>query len=521
MLPRNKRRTKPLEVALMLRAMVVASELGSTWGNQKQQDKFSDLLNTYGLKIGSKLQDENSGGSRTYDAQFESFGLIYKDELSNLKLTQAGEDLINFVNPAETFLYQILKFQYPSSYSMGRNVKLDLNVKIRPFLFILQLASDADLQGLSYEDLMIPVVFAKTKGDFELCKSKILQARNSKNLSSVIPDDDSIRTTKTKNNTYKERLKDIKDIANTFKNVLQGVGLINLFSSDDGKEMFKPKSELFGLIKIADELPFVDFENLPKEQAIRRYGTRRGAVKDTRRTFMPSKNPVLFTTESLIYQKFLETVTLPASQLSINEFIEEMKREFKLNPDQILEAIQPIIVNANQYAGARLIELSAGGTKTYEAFEKTIAGVFEFEFGYETEWTGKKRRPNGEVGAYADLFVVEVGRNMCGIIDAKSTANTYDLPHSDVAKMLNTYIPATKAELAKSRNLELKFIAYVSHIIKPGALDRAHEIFKKGNIPVSLISAYELNSMRESSQFKNNPIAVTNRFLEKEVNRLF
>jgi hypothetical protein len=87
--------------------------------------------------------------------------------------------------------------------------------------------------------------------------------------------------------------------------------------------------------------------------------------------------------------------------------------------------------------------------------------------------------------------------------------------------MINTYIPATKNELAKSRNLELKFIAYISHIIKPGALDRAHEIFKKGNIPVSLISAYELNSMRESNQFKNNPTAVTNRFLERDVNRLF
>jgi hypothetical protein len=87
--------------------------------------------------------------------------------------------------------------------------------------------------------------------------------------------------------------------------------------------------------------------------------------------------------------------------------------------------------------------------------------------------------------------------------------------------MVQTYIPATKELFSTRKNLELKFIAYVSHIITPGSLDRAYEIYKNRNIPVSLISAYELNNMRESNKFKSNPEAVTNRLSEESVNRLF
>ena len=51
MFPRNKRRMPPLETALILRAIVVASKLGTTWGgDQEQQKKFTKMLEDYGLK---------------------------------------------------------------------------------------------------------------------------------------------------------------------------------------------------------------------------------------------------------------------------------------------------------------------------------------------------------------------------------------------------------------------------------------------------------------------------------------
>ena len=70
MFPRNKRRMMPLDTALILRAMVIASELGTTWGgDQNQQNEFSKLLEMHGLKAGGDQRDSNPGGSRTYEAQ--------------------------------------------------------------------------------------------------------------------------------------------------------------------------------------------------------------------------------------------------------------------------------------------------------------------------------------------------------------------------------------------------------------------------------------------------------------------
>ena len=75
MFPRNKRRMPPLETALILRAMVVASELGTSWGGEQvQQDKFSRLLEEYGLKKGGNQKDQKSGGPRTYESQMSLLG---------------------------------------------------------------------------------------------------------------------------------------------------------------------------------------------------------------------------------------------------------------------------------------------------------------------------------------------------------------------------------------------------------------------------------------------------------------
>lgn len=504
----------PLDTALILRAMVVASELGTTWGgDQLQQNQFSKLLEEYGLKAGGDQRDSNPGGSRTYEAQMRSLGLLYKDSHDGtLKLTQAGQDLVEFVEPSKTFEYQILKFQYPSSYSMGRNVDIDLSVKIRPFLFLLKLANDPDLNGLSDKDMVVPVVHGKTSQSYELCKKLILQLRVS-GVESVIPDDASIRTTRTQESNYQQRIEDISNIANTFKNVLQGSGVVDLRDIDGQIRVF-PRHDLAQRIDEIEKIPFVDFVNLSEEQATLKYGNRLGAFKDTRRTFMPTRNPELFTKSALIYQKFLDEVDLPATQSDIDNFAVVMAAEYQLSRGQIIEALQPILANANQYAGARLIELSRGGPTCAEAFEKNVKKIFEVEFGYHAEWTGRTHRAG--IGGFMDVFVVELERNVCGIIDTKSM-KSYDLPHQDTVKAKATYIDAA-SELYGSRNLELKFVAYISHLIGSGASIRAQDIYDDKKVPVSLISAYGLNSLRDDDSYKKNPQALTNKLSARPVN---
>jgi hypothetical protein len=514
MFPRNKRRMRPLDSALILRALVVASELGTLWSkDQTQQDKFAKLLDDYGLKSGGALRDSKSGGSRTYEAQFEALGLLYNDG-ENLALTQAGEDLVSLENPVQTLQYQILKCQYPSTYSAGRMVRIDPAIRVRPFVLLLRLAADPELDGLSDRDAMIPVVFGDTDDAFSRCKVLIKESRLL-GVEGVIPDSDHIRTPRTLNNTFEQRLRDIKDIANTFKNVMQGADLIDLRTIGEEVRFF-PKGSVWKRVEEVSSMPFVDFSK-PANQALLDYGRRVGAVKDTRRVFMPRRHPELHTTESLIAKRFLETAELPASERFVSKFSREMQSEFGLTTDQVHMALSPILRNVRQYAGARLIELSTGGGSTAEAFERAVERVFELEFGYETQWTGRKRSNEKRIGGFADVYVVEVGRSICGIIDTKAT-NAYELPHQDVVKMLHTYIPAAHEIFGpRPRGVEIGFITYISHLIRPGAESRAQYLYEQCGVPVSLCSAYGLNNMREDPEFFQEPERVTERLRSNSV----
>lgn len=513
MFPRNKRRMPPLETALILRAIVVASELGTNWGgNQEQQNKFTKILEDYGLKKRGEQRDAKPGGSRTYESQMTLLGLLYKDKKGKLHLTQAGEDMVAFEETAKTFEYQVLKAQFPSAYSLARGVGLDKSVRIRPFIFLLKLAADPELNGLSDKDIVIPVVFGKTADSFQKCKELILCLRL-EGPKSVLPDDESIRTSRTSTNTFEQRLSDIQDIANTFKNILESSGVADLRDVDGEARLF-PRPDILVRIPEIDNLPFVDFINLSNEQATFQLGKRFGSIKDTRRTFMPERAPELMSSSGLIYQRFLDQVGLPVTQIELNEFVIRASTEFRITSQHVLNALEPILFNSEYYTGSKLLELSKGGERTAESFEKIVTKIFEVEFGYQAEWTGRKYRK--KTGGYSDLFVLEIERNVCGIIDTKSM-NSYDLPHEDIGKAVLTYIDAAQ-ELYGSRNLELKFFGYVSHLIATGASSRAMDIYNQKNVPVCLISAYGLNSMRQDPLFRNNPTAVTARLSQNSVN---
>ena len=115
-----------------------------------------------------------------------------------------------------------------------------------------------------------------------------------------------------------------------------------------------------------------------------------------------------------------------------------------------------------------------------------------------------------------DVFVVEQARKYCGIIDAKSY-DKYDLPNNQCVMGVK-YIEVTP-ELYGERELTLKFVAYIAHLITPQASHRAYEeIYLKKKIPVSLISASGLNSMRANPQFKGKAHEVTDYLSQGNVN---
>lgn len=63
---------------------------------------------------------------------------IYARVYGQIKLTLAGEAIMGGDSPVEILKGQILKYQFPSSFSIGRGVQVAPRFKIRPFRFLFE-----------------------------------------------------------------------------------------------------------------------------------------------------------------------------------------------------------------------------------------------------------------------------------------------------------------------------------------------------------------------------------------------
>lgn len=514
MFPRNKRRVVPLDTAVMLRALIIASKQGQSWfGEQGNQDDFARLLEKYNLKAGGPKVDKKNGGPRTYQSQFQCLGLISKRGPDEIIFTQSGEDMAYFDNVGETLRYQVLKLQYPSEYAQSTGVNINPEIKIRPNVFLMLLAIDEEIDGLSDQDIMVPVVFGKNKNSFAECKEKILHSRKF-GIEKVINNVEELVTARTKSKDLNSRLKEVKNVANTFANVLIGVGLCERAQRGNETRIFL-RNQYLELLNEVAMLDLVDIQQDNIEQSSRQIGKRRGASKDTRRTLIPNVNLELVHKSEYILQRFFEYAKFPVVQEEIRIFSKRLESELGVDEKFVLSSIAPILNNPKSYINSELVSLSQSSNKGALAFEDALYRVFKDEFKFNASLTGQLKRKEG-VGGFSDIFVFQNERNECGIIDAKAIKN-YELPHPDVAKMLSTYIPSVNELFPSGRKLNLSFVAYVSHLFKSGAEDRAIEINRRTNLPVVLCSVYGLNNLREDENFYHKPDNVVKLFTSKPV----
>lgn len=515
MFPRNKRKLKPLEMVLQLRAYISSGGKSGLLKKQKRQDSFSKALNAHGLKKGGVLEDRRSGGARTYEAQFKALGLIYFRN-GRLELTQEGQALADGTgSPAEIVQRRVVFFQYPSPYSLGSGVNMDKSVRIRPFAFLLELAADEDVDGLSVEEMIVPILYARSDRDFSDCKQSVLTAR-ALGLRAVVKDDSRIRTKKTAGRTYEQRLSDLKDIANTFKNAMESVGLVSP-SATLGTARFLPTPRALELVGQAKNLALLDFTKPDDTQNMRRYGKRPDSLKDTRKICAPSGCPKPACPEETVQELFLQRISATATEQQVSEFIEEMGEKFAVSALQVRHYLGDLLQKPERYAWSRLVGLAKGGLSTAGEFEKQVGTIFREDAGFVVAFTGQRKPKVERAGGFSDLYVATPDGLSCGLVDAKST-EIYGLPHQDIAKMTQTYIPSVDELSGEGPTRpELAFVAYVSHTISKGAEKRAKHLHAVGGVPVVLCSVYGLNRLREDARYRHNPDAIVRLFTESSV----
>ena len=157
--------------------------LNQEWEGQRGSHlAYEEALEDAGLKRKGDRRDQTGGGARTYKAWLFSLGLIFTQESTGMiKLTLAGEAIMNGESPVKILTNQILKYQFPSAFSLGRGVQVAERFKIRPFRFLLHLLIDERLGYLTEEEIAkIVVTEAETENErcFEYIVDRIIQYRN-------------------------------------------------------------------------------------------------------------------------------------------------------------------------------------------------------------------------------------------------------------------------------------------------------------------------------------------------------
>ena len=162
-------------------AVFANNALNIEWEGQRQKHlQLEDALENSGLKRVGQRRDHTGGGGRTYLAWLKSLGLVFTQESSKkLYLTLAGEALMSGDSPVAVITNQVLKYQFPSSFSLGQRVNVDTRFKIHPFLFLLALLDDSRIKYLTQEEIAkIVITEAETPKSFEKVVARIIAFRN-------------------------------------------------------------------------------------------------------------------------------------------------------------------------------------------------------------------------------------------------------------------------------------------------------------------------------------------------------
>jgi len=486
MFPRNIREIPPWKMMQILTLMMDLSKGWSWAGNRASQMAFTKALESMNLKTSGHQRDANSGGARTYWAQLEGLGLVFTREADKTVWTTiAGQTLLENRQPLLVLQTQLLRYQYPSPYSAGQNVRIHPSIRIHPFLFLLELIMEPELGGLSNQEFAIPVVYGHNSECLSLCREKILSWRNrgGSGLDQIDSWETDLATPRTEGKrTAEAAWKDLKDVGNTFKNALESNNLIAI-DQETGRYQICPEA-----------MPIVHRESQNRDKFLplagnqsyqQAYG-RFDRLKDNRRLVVGQDDSALEAGASIILSRFFAHCGTSLPSTTQDDWIEEIRKDYGFSRQQIEQTITPYLDRTLSIFETTYLDLSRGGKMAGLDFEKATAQLFSQSLAFDVRHTGQVNRPG--VGGYSDLLLLPLVEGQCAIVDTKASGR-YGLDSSDYHKMAGNYAKNFR-ELAPDRSLE--FCAYVAGGFTPQIETRLATLKNETGIPASAITASEL-----------------------------
>lgn len=429
---RPKRRLNSIPEIL---ASFMEVSLNQEWSGQRCIHLIvEDALEDANLKRRGERRDQTGGGARTYQAWLSSLGLIFTQESTKqLQLTLAGEAIMAGDSPVPILKNQILKYQFPSSFSLSKNIQVSPRFKIRPFRFLLRLLSDDRVEYLS-EDEIAKVVMVEAENETDACYANVvdkLLAFRTDGESSLDHDFfEKYPPSKggvNKNNPFGN----LKDTANTMTNWLEYTQLAKRDNVDRMLRIIPDKTDEVASI-LKNTPPFID---RPEHHEFfqRKYGLDPKHRKDTRNLADTRTVTAQMIDEQKIKHAFIgESLKSPISRITvdlIDRIVEQTGLDEKLIEDTLFR-LYPHGAVGSFMTG--YFEMAFKGRDEATEFEKATAELFKTVMGFEA-------RHVGPAGLTPDVLILSDDDGYSAIIDNKAYSK-YSISNDHHNRMVHNYI---------------------------------------------------------------------------------
>lgn len=473
--PQRKLYRLPLTVAALQEAAG-----GEEWaGRRDSHIALEEILEREEVKKIGARRDASGSGGRTHAALVRSLGLAFEsNETNRLELTLAGEQLANGERPLSVLSNQVMRFQYPSPYSLGQNVNIDSKFKVRPFVLVMRLLLHPLLDGkLSKEEIAEIVIFegiGDSQREADRVANLILEYRNG-SVVEGLP-----RRANAKAGTDPSKSKGtFGDIANTCMNWLEVTGVverapkvisISESSRDDAQQ----------LLLTYGSRPLI--QNPTDEDRFQRsYGLPPGKSKDTRNL---SASPAV-SREDFVFSRVNTVLThWSETELLINgatdDVVDRLVARTQFDHAEVEKAARKVL-GTDRTLDSYLVNyqslIYSSKTGAPLLFEKATAEIIKHIFKIDATNIGQS-------GREPDVLVRKPSKWM-GIIDTKAYGGAYSLP-SDHQRAMREYVEKYKAA-GNDKKEGLAFWSFIAGAVSTGAGSRASDLSQQVGVGGSVV----------------------------------
>lgn len=468
--------------------------LNEEWKGQRDTHlTLEEALEQAGLKRIGERRDQTGGGARTYRAWVASLGLIFTQESTKqTKLTLAGEAIMEGESPVEVLKHQILKYQFPSSFSISRNVKVSSRFKIRPFRFLLRLLSDSRLEYYLTEEEIAKIVIVEADKETEKCYNYVVDRINKfRNYGDTCLEEDfNTKYGPSKGKVNPEHpYSHLLDVANTIVNWLE---YTQLAKRNEEKKLVILDDKQSEVAEILATTPnFIDRPE-QKEYFQRKFGVDPKHSKDTRNLTETKTITYKIIAEQKIKQIFIaESLKKPIGKITpalVDKIIEQTGIDARFVEETLLKYYPHGAIGSFM---TEYFEMAFRGRDDATEFELATVELFKSAFRFEAEHVGP-------IGLTPDVLILSNEDDYIGIIDNKAYSK-YTISNDHKNRMIHNYIKTYK----QGQKQSISFFSYIAGGFGKNIDNQIKEIVDETKVYGSAISVTNVIKMVEYCNAKN------------------